>query len=87
MPYVVGSFEWLGTSVNQWNCSDVILRCASPSGGSVTLKFYENGTEVTSASATNGTIYETINCSSEAYQWVSINGTGIKTNAVSCSSP
>uniref|UniRef100_A0A914E1R7 C6 domain-containing protein n=1 Tax=Acrobeloides nanus TaxID=290746 RepID=A0A914E1R7_9BILA len=69
--------------VNQWNCSDVVLRCSNPTGGRVTLYFLLNGKGATYANG-NGTLYETINCSTEGYQWVNINGTGVPVNQVSC---
>uniref|UniRef100_A0A914DF31 Uncharacterized protein n=1 Tax=Acrobeloides nanus TaxID=290746 RepID=A0A914DF31_9BILA len=71
---------------NQYNCSDVTLRCANPSGGGVSFQFYYNGSLAVYDNKC-GVDYETVMCSTEGYQWVTINNQHYKVDSVQCSYP
>uniref|UniRef100_A0A914BWS3 Uncharacterized protein n=1 Tax=Acrobeloides nanus TaxID=290746 RepID=A0A914BWS3_9BILA len=71
---------------NQYNCSDITLRCANPSGGGVSFQFYYNGSLAVYDNKC-GVDYETVMCSTEGYQWVTINNQYYKVDSVHCSYP
>uniref|UniRef100_A0A914CHH9 Uncharacterized protein n=1 Tax=Acrobeloides nanus TaxID=290746 RepID=A0A914CHH9_9BILA len=64
-------------TTNQYNCTSPHIKCVNPNGGSVYFVFYYNGTQVASVSG-NGAVFDAVNCSTEKYQWITVNGAGVK---------